>query len=395
MKFKYQCSECGSTYDLDPALTTCPSCQKNQKDNEPLRGVLEVLAEGTLPPSPADRNVALLPVPLEFFPPVPRITGELWQPLRLCEEMKLPGLFIMNDGSNPTGSFKDRASVLVSAYAKQCGINSIVLASTGNAGSSMAGIGAAAGQKIVLFLPETAPPAKMIQALQYGATVYKVAGNYDMAYDLSLEYSKIMGGMNRNTAWNPMTMEGKKTVSLEIFSQLGDKAPDRVIVPTGDGCILGGVYKGLKDLLQFGLIKKMPRITAVQAEGSNALYRAWKSGSFDDSPSSTIADSISVDIPRNGYTALRYLNEFQGEVITVSDEQIIQAQTHLSSGSGLFTEPAGAAAWAGLVKHRDKISTGETVVVLATGSGLKDTATAMKGIHVPEQSIHTIKDLRG
>jgi threonine synthase len=235
----------------------------------------------------------------------------------------------------------------------------------------------------------------MIQALQYGATLYKVAGNYDMAYDLSLEYSESRGGMNRNTAWNPMTMEGKKTVSFEIFNQLGDRAPDRVIVPTGDGCILGGVYKGFRDLMQFGLIKKMPRITAVQAEGSQALYRAWKTGSFDNQPSSTIADSISVDIPRNGYTALRYLNDYGGDVITVRDDQILEAQAHLSSRSGLFTEPAGAAAWAGLLKCKEEFSPEETVVVLATGSGLKDTSTALKGIHMPEETIRSIQDIRG
>lgn len=259
----------------------------------------------------------------------------------------------------------------------------------------MAGIGAAAGQNIILFLPETAPPAKMIQALQYGATLYKVAGNYDMAYDLSLDYSKLKGGMNRNTAWNPMTMEGKKTVSLDIYAQLGNKAPDRVFVPTGDGCIIGGVFKGFKDLLQFGLIDKMPRITAVQAEGSNALYRAWKKGSFDNQPSTTIADSISVDIPRNGYTALRYIQEYNGDVLCVSDDEIIEAQAHLSSRSGLFTEPAGAAGWAGLLKYRKDISAHETVVVLATGSGLKDTATALKGIQMPEHSISSIEDIRG
>jgi len=395
MDFRYQCSECGTNYEIDPGLMTCPSCSGKQKKDEPLRGVLEVISRGTLPSSPQDLPQALLPVPAEFFPAVPQVRGSLWQPSRLREEMNLPRLFIMSDSGNPTGSFKDRASVLVSAFARQWGIDKIVLASTGNAGSSMAGIGAAAGQKIILFLPAAAPPAKMIQALQYGATLYKVNGNYDMAYDLSLDYSARMGGMNRNTAWNPMTMEGKKSVSLEIFLQMGEKAPDRVFVPTGDGCILGGVYKGFRDLLQYGLIRKMPRVTAVQAEGSSALYRAWKTGAFDLQPGTTVADSISVDIPRNGYTALKYLNEFGGDVVTVTDAQIIEAQAHLSAASGMFTEPAGAAAWAGIRKCREEISPDETVVVLTTGIGLKDTTTALKGIQMPENTINTIEDIRG
>ncbi|MDC7234478.1 MAG: threonine synthase [Spirochaetales bacterium] len=399
MEFSYLCTRCGAGYDLSPELTTCPVCRDEQKQDEPLRGVLEVKISGDLPEEALhDTEVlvqSLLPVPPEFFPPLPRVKGELWKPEKLCRELSLPGLRIMNDGSNPTGSFKDRASVLVSAYARQNGIDSIVLASTGNAGSSMAGIGAAAGQKVILFLPETAPPAKMIQSLQYGATLYKVAGNYDMAYDLSLDYSEKEGGMNRNTAWNPMTMEGKKTVSLDIYAQLGGRAPDRVLVPTGDGCIIGGVFKGFKDLLQFGLIDRMPRITAVQAEGSNALHRALASGSFDNRPSSTVADSISVDIPRNGYTALKYLQEYDGDTVCVSDQEIIEAQAHLSGNAGLFTEPAGAASWAGLLKLKETIQPGETVVVLATGSGLKDTATALKGIQMPEKTISKIEDIRG
>ncbi len=393
MQFNYLCSECGAEYPITPDMTTCPACAEKQKPDEPLRGVLEVKLEGELPEG--DLSQTMLPVPQEFFPSLPPVTGELWAPRNLKEDMDLPGLCLIYDGSNPTSSFKDRASVLVSAFARQHGIDTIVLASTGNAGSSMSGIGAAAGQKIVLFLPKAAPQAKLIQALQYGATIYRVDGNYDRAYDLSLEYSEKFGGMNRNTAWNPMTMEGKKTVSLDIYRKLGNRAPDRVLVPTGDGCILGGVYKGFKDLLQYGLIDRMPRITAVQAEGSDALYRAWKTGSFDNKPSSTVADSISVDIPRNGYTALRYLKAYDGDVITVSDQEIIEAQVHLSSRSGLFTEPAGAAAWAGMRKIKDTVNRNETVVVLATGSGLKDTATAMKGVAMSEETINTIEEIRG
>ena len=392
MRFTYCCSECGRVYEMDPGLMTCPDCRENQTAGEPLRGVLEVRLEGEIPSS-GDLTQALLPVPFSFFPPLPAIKGKLWRPARLREELSLPKLFIMDDGANPTGSFKDRASVLVSAYARQCHENTIVLASTGNAGSSMAGIGAAAGQKVILFLPEKAPPAKMIQSLQYGATLYIVKGNYDKAYDLSLEYSALLGGVNRNTAWNPLTMEGKKTVSIDIYLQLGKRAPDHVFVPVGDGCILGGVYKGFKDLLQFGLIKKMPLITAVQAEGSCALYRAWKNGSFDSIPASTLADSLSVDIPRNGYTALGYLKEFNGRVITVTDRQILEAQQHLASRSGLFSEPAGAAAWAGVKKIHHTMNKGETVVVLATGTGLKDTGTAQKGITIPVKAITTIKEI--
>ena len=162
-----------------------------------------------------------------------------------------------DDGVNPTGSLKDRASFLVSAFAAKFGMREIVLASTGNAGSSMAGVGAAAGQQVTLFLPKAAPKAKLIQALQYGAKVFRVDGTYDDAYELSLAYTAKFGGLSRNTAYNPMTIEGKKTVSLEVFRQLG-QIPDHLFVSVGDGCILSGVYKGFRDLRQLGMTIACP-----------------------------------------------------------------------------------------------------------------------------------------
>ena len=216
----------------------CPDCSQEQQPDEPLRGVLEVELSGSA--GPDFQVLDLLPVPAEFFPPIPVGDTPLWRPDRLRAELEYEGLYIKDDGGNPTSSFKDRASYLVSAFAAQHGIRQIVLASTGNAGSSMAGVGARPGQEIILFLPKSAPQAKLVQALQYGARVHRVDGSYDAAYDLSMEYVERFGGMSRSTAYNPMTLEGKKTVSLEIFQQLGAKIPDYVFVATGDGCILGG-----------------------------------------------------------------------------------------------------------------------------------------------------------
>ena len=304
----------------------------------------------------------------------------------------LNNLFIKDDGANPTSSFKDRASWLVSAAANKFGIGEITLASTGNAGSSMAGIGAAAGQHINLFLPKSAPPAKLVQALQYGARVFRVNGNYDKAYGLSLEYTRQKGGMNRNTAYNPLTIEGKKSVSLELFGQLG-RAPDVVFVSVGDGCILAGVYKGFRDLVQLGYIGAVPKIVGVQAETSDALFRAFHSGVFENIPTSTVADSICVDVPRNGAHALDMLNRYGGEMMTVSDQEIIEAQSALSRTSGLFTEPAGAAAYAGLKKVAEGLAPNSVVVVLTTGNGLKDTGSAALGLEVPEHCIDTIDDI--
>lgn len=388
--FNYRCTICSASYEIRPEYTVCPHCAPNQKADQPLLGILEVELHG----STSDKfNIAeLQPIEPEFFPPIPVGNTPLWEPHRLREFTGLKHLFIKDDGANPTASFKDRASCLVSAAARKFDISEITLASTGNAGSSMAGIGAAAGQHINLFLPESAPPAKLIQALQYGARVFRVNGNYDKAYDLSLIYTRQKGGMNRNTAYNPLTIEGKKTVSLELFAQLG-RAPDAVFVSVGDGCILAGLYKGFKDLLQLGYIKQVPKIVGVQAETSDALFRAFHSGVFENIPTSTVADSICVDVPRNGTHALSLLKTYGGEMMTVSDREILETQYELSRTAGLFTEPAGAAAYAGLRKTIAGLGPDALVVVLTTGNGLKDTGSAALGVEVPGQCIDTIDDI--
>ena len=405
MEFNYCCSICNKNFNIVPELTLCPDCSEKQQPDQPLLGVLEVKLKGLAHETFAISD--LLPVEPEYFPPSPVGNTPLWEPYNLRQKTGFKNLFIKDDSSNPTSSFKDRASFLVSAFAKKFNINDISLASTGNAGSSMAGIGAAAGQRVTLFLPKTAPKAKLVQALQYGAKVFQVDGNYDMAYDLSLAYSQKKGGMNRNTAYNPMTIEGKKTVSLELFKQLGqsklngsklykpqlNRARDIVFVSVGDGCILAGVYKGFRDLKQLGLIPDIPKIVAVQAKTSDALFRAYTTGKFENIPTTTVADSICVDVPRNGIHALAQIKQYNGEVMTVTDDEIIQAQASLSRTTGLFTEPAGAAAFAGFLKAAPKLDPNALIVVLTTGNGLKDSASASLGISLPQTLIHSIDDI--
>ncbi len=380
--FYYRCIECGREYRIEPDLMLCPECSKKQEDDKPLKGILEVVigkhAGGDM--------FSLLPVEREYFPSIPVGNTPLWEPLRVREKYGFKKLYFKDDTLNPTGSFKDRASYLVAAFAKKYGFKSITVASTGNAASSMAGVGAAAGIKVKIFIPSSAPKAKMVQSYQYGAEVTIVDGTYDEAFDESIRYTEKHGGLNRNTAYNPMTIEGKKTVSLEVFNQLG-YAPDYIFVPVGDGVILSGVYKGFKDLMRSGFIGKMPTVYAVQAEGSSAICRALKLGDFEKPvKATTLADSISVEVPRGGYYALKALKEFNGRCITVTDDEILKAQHELASLSGLFAEPASAAAYAGFLKLTNKAGSNTTitpedvVVVLLTGSGLKDIESAARGV---------------
>ena len=391
IKFGYQCHDCGKKYTITADRMLCTDCGQKQIVGQPMAGILEVTLAGTLA-----KNFSLfdlLPVAAAYFPAIPVGQTPLWQHEKVRKQLGVDFFAVKNEGSNPTGSLKDRASWLVSAFARQYNISRIALASTGNAGSSMAGIGASAEQKVQLFLPQHVPPAKMVQALQYGAEVYLVQGNYDRAFALSLEYTQsVTGVLNRNTGYNPMTIEGKKTVSIELYQSLG-QVPDYVFVPTGDGVILAGVYKGFRDLMQLGITSKIPIIVAVQANRSNAIARAFSHGVFDYQSSQTVADSISVDVPSNGQLAVKLLKKYNGYCVTVSDEAILAAQRDLSSQMGLFVEPAGAAAYAGCQKIKEQLESNAKVVVLTTGNGLKDVASASKIINKPTHVINSIAEI--
>jgi threonine synthase len=301
-------------------------------------------------------------------------------------------LFLKDDSQNPTFSFKDRASALVSAWARENGIDTLIAASTGNAGSSLAGICASQGQRSIIVVPSAAPLAKLTQIMMYGAILVPVKGNYDDAFDLSIRISEKYGFYNRNTAFNPLTIEGKKTVSFEIYRQLDRQVPDRIYIPVGDGVIYAGVCKGFEDLMQLGIIGRMPILVAVQAEGSSNFIRNLKSNTFISAPSRTVADSISVDVPRNFRMAASCFEQYQGASVLVSDQEILDASIQLSRLTGIFAEPAAAAAFAGMMKlsRQGLIPAGSKNVVLLTGSGLKDLAAVQQSIHIPDAVEPTI-----
>ena len=272
----------------------------------------------------------------------------------------------------------------------------IVAASTGNAGSSLAGICASQGQKAVILVPETAPPAKLAQIIMYGAAIVPIKGSYDEAFDLSIQASEQFGWYNRNTAFNPLTIEGKKIVSYELFEDLGFKIPGRIFVPVGDGVIISGVYKGFEDLILLGLADKMPVIVAVQSKGSDNMVRNIRKKDFRTRKSHTTADSISVDIPRNFYMTQHYITKYKGETIAVSDDEIMKASVILSRNTGLFAEPAAAAAFAGMISYQreGKIDAESDNVVLLTGSGLKDLKSVSNILKIPASIYPSTENLK-
>jgi threonine synthase len=295
-------------------------------------------------------------------------------------------VFFLDDTRNPTSSFKDRASMLVALKAKELGIKEIAAASTGNAGSSLAGICARLGLRAHIWVPAAIPEGKLLQLLAYGAQVYLVEGNYDMAFDLCLEISEGMEWYNRNTAYNPLTIEGKKSAAYDIFFSTSQEAmPDVILVPTGDGVIIAGIYKGLWELLQLGLISKLPRLVAVQSQLSDSLVRYRASGKFEYVSPSSIADSINAGAPRNLFMAADALAQTEGLAVAVSDESILDAQKELARNHGMLVEPAAAAGLAGYhaLQKEGYFKKQDRVLLMFTGHGLKDPRSIERWINKP------------
>jgi len=389
-KFVYQCSNCGKRYQRDEVRYLCPLCMRDYRPGIPLLGVLLAQLDYTVirkkfNKSKLDWNL-FSAVEEKFFPPLPVGNTPFFQTEALGKRFGFDKVWIKNDGLNPSASLKDRASFLVVAEANRLKEDTIVTASTGNAASALAAVCAAAGKRALIFVPATAPKPKLAQMILYGATVVPVRGTYDDAFRLSVEYTAKRGGLNRNTAYHPLTIEGKKTVGLEIWQQNNWRVPDAILVPVGDGVIISGVHKAFTDLKAAGLILRLPRLVCVQAEKSDAIHRYIKSGIYANAANpDTIADSISVSVPSNAHLARAAVLESDGFSVTVSDAEILQAQGLLAATSGIFAEPASSAVVAALKKlcGSRRLGRKEQIVLLITGHGLKDVETAMRDIQLP------------
>jgi threonine synthase len=407
-----KCVLCGAEYSVGDVDYVCP------KHGD--EGILDVVYDyerigrrvspAVLAANP-DRSVwryrDLLPVKpatldrlLAADSPLTKVGGTpLYHAGRLAQHLGLEHVYVKDDGRLPTASFKDRASSMAVVKAVERGADVVTTASSGNAASALAGMAASIGLPTIIFVPHTAPQAKIAQLLIFGSTVILVEGSYDQAFDLTLAASKEYGWYCRSTAYNPYMSEGKKTCAFEICEQLGWQAPDRIFVAVGDGCIIGGLWKGLKDLLALGWIDRMPKLMGVQAAGAAVLVDAWQRPGEDfhflPNPE-TIADSISVGVPRDRVKALRAVRQTGGEYLAVTDDEILEAMRVLARQAAVFAEPAGATGCAGLMKavRAGKIDPAERSVVVVTGNGLKDVASAIKATGQPLRVAPTLESLR-
>jgi threonine synthase len=394
-----RCVICQKVYQPDEVLYVCPD-----HGNE---GILEVEYDygairaeiGDVLPDASGGMFAYRPfLPVaENVPASPLVVGAtpLQAAPRLAEAASVAELWLKDDGRNPTASLKDRASAVAIMKAQELGAEIVTTASTGNAAAALAGLAASVGQKTVIFVPKSAPAAKIAQLLVYGATVLLVEGTYDDAFYLCLQATEKFGWYCRNTGYNPYMAEGKKTVTFELYAQLmqqraADAAPiTHLFVSVGDGCIISGVYKGVRDLVAAGFLpagQPMPKIIGVQAAGSAYLYDAWANDEdvLTKPPiaANTVADSISAGLPRDRIKAITAVRQTNGAFITVTDEQILAAIPALAQGSGVFAEPASAATYAGFLKAAQTglIGPDARVALILTGNGLKDVNSAMKSV---------------
>jgi len=386
-----RCITCGREYDPNEIEYTCPDCG-------PRRGTLEVIYDYGRIAKVFNRETLARDderTMWRYLPLLPIEDRRFIQPLRVgytpaypfdeyARELGLKSLFIKDDGQNPTASYKDRASSVVVIKAQEKGKRVVTAASTGNAASSLAGFSAATDLETVIFVPRSAPEAKVTQLLIYGAKVFLVNGSYDVAYDLASEAAAEFGWYNRSAAVNPYLVEGKKTGALELCEQLAWDPPDVVFVGVGDGSVVSGICKGFDELHRLGMIDRLPRVIGVQAEGSAPITASYakydgKSVAIDDIEAETVADSICVGKPRDIVKAVKYVHENGGEFVTVSDEQIMAAIATMARKTGVFPEPAGAAPFAGLLKLVAQGNlAGKRAAVMVTGNGLKDIVTARR-----------------
>ena len=403
---------CSATQAADFDGFLCPACGGNLDITYDYAAAANELG-GKFPEGRQDlfRFAALLPLKQPRSPFPLRVGGTpLYPAPRLGELTGVPSLYLKDDTLNPSASFKDRASAVAIARALDIGASVISVASTGNAGSSLACLTAATGLSAVIFVPASAPVAKLTQMLAFGARVLAVRGSYDDAFDLCQAASDEFGWFNRSNGYNPYTREGKKTCAYEIWQDLGGRVPDRVVVPAGDGNILSAIWKGWRDLQAVGLIDHLPKIDCAQSDVSAAISDTvrrirtssnpavdWSTVEVQEVKASTIADSISVDLPRDGLAAVKAVIQSGGEAVTVPDREILAAIPEMASTTGVFPEPAAATPWAAVKRmaREHQITKDELFVCIVTGSGLKDVTNARAAAGEPQLIEPSLEAVRG
>jgi len=382
-----ECINCGSKYAIDEIVYFCKKCGDILEVKYDFKELARKLEKSDW------RNVPLSVWRYKDFMPIKDISkivslNEGGTGLHSChklgKQLGLLQLYVKNEGENPTGSFKDRGMTVGVSKAAELGAKNVICASTGNTSASLAAYAAKAGMRCTVLIPSgKIAYGKLSQAMIYGAKVLQVRGNFDQSLDMVFKLSEKYHSIYLLNSINPFRIEGQKSLGFEICNQLDNEPPDRVIVPVGNAGNISAIWKGFTEFHQLGFIRKLPKMTGIQAAGSAPIVQAIKTNSEKIVPvekPETVATAIRIGAPVSWKKAVNAIRDSQGTAETVTDEEILAAQKLLARVEGIFVEPASASSIAGLIKlvKNGVISKDERVVCVTTGHGLKDPDTAVK-----------------
>jgi threonine synthase len=370
-----RCVGCGEVYESDVRSYVCTRCGnllELVKDSPVSR--TDLYGESSQPGVWRYRRA----LPIE--PDVKAVSlSEGHTPLvlvsRIGAKFGLRGLHVKNEGQNPSGSFKDRGMTVAVTRAVQGGSKLLICASTGNTAASMAAYAARAGVTAMVTVPAgKVASGKLAQVYAYGAKIIRVEGDFDAALSITLEVAAEIKELSVMNSVNPYRIEGQKNTAYEIYEQLGFKVPDYVVLPVGNAGNISAIWKGFKELKEWGISGSLPKMVAVQAAGAQPIVEAFQSGrdSVIAVQPKTIASAINIGNPASWKKALAAIRDSKGTALAVTDEETIAARMDLASSEGIFVEPASAVPIAAVKKLMGKIEKDAMVVCVCTGNGLKD-----------------------
>jgi len=384
-----RCRECGREYPLEPSHV-CEFCFGPLEVVYDYQAMHRNITREAIERGPASvwRYADLLPVDPSFAVDINAGMTPLIRARNLGEHLGLRNLYIKNDCANPTWSFKDRVVAVAATKAREFGFEVLACASTGNLANSVSAHAARAGLEAFVFIPSDLERGKIVGSSIYGATLIAVDGNYDDVNRLCSELADKYRWAFVNINMRPYYAEGSKTLGYEVAEQLGWRAPEHVVAPMASGSLYVKIWKGLQELSKLWLIDSVQtKMSGAQARGCSPIVSAYEEGTFDIRPvrPQTIAKSLAIGNPADGYYALRVMEESGGYGVASDDEEIVAGIKLLAESEGIFAETAGGVVIAGLKKLalEGKIAPDEVTVAYITGSGLKTQEAIEDALEIP------------
>jgi threonine synthase len=384
-----RCRECNREYQLEP-LHVCEFCFGPLEVSYDYAAMHRNITRETIEAGPASiwRYADFLPADPAFAVDINAGFTPLIRAKNLGEHLGLKNLYIKNDCANPTWSFKDRVVAVAATKAREFGFDTLACASTGNLANSVSAHAARAGLDAYVFIPSDLERGKIVGSLVYGATLVAIDGNYDDVNRLCSELADKYRWAFVNINMRPYYSEGSKTLAYEVAEQLGWRAPEHVVAPMASGSLYVKIWKGLQELAKLWLIDSVQtKMSGAQARGCSPIVTAYEAGTLNVRPvkPKTIAKSLAIGNPADGYYALKVMEESGGFGVASDDDEIVDGIKLLAESEGIFAETAGGVVVAGLKKLalEGKVAADEVTVAYITGSGLKTQEAIEDTLQIP------------